>query len=313
MRLLQLASDGRLSLTKSLIENIPPYAILSQTWGPDSDEINFQDMVDHSETNKVGYKKLTFCGNQAAKDGLHHFWVDTCCIDKSSSAEIAENINSMFRYYQEAAKCYVYLPDVSSGDDVGQCGLPLTFEKSRWFTRGWTLQELIAPGSVEFFSKEGECLGDKNSIEQRIHEITGIATQALRGESLSKFSVDERLSWAANRSTTRKEDNAYCLLGICGVYLLPIYGEGDNAFIRLEEQINKHSKGMLEMVTILPFLPALVLTKLATPSSTNPFRQDPDFVDRGDIIGRLLQQCSVPAARSALVGLGGVGSVQHIH
>jgi hypothetical protein len=251
MRLLQLASDGRLSLTKSLIENIPPYAILSHTWGPDGDEVNFQDMVDHSGTDKVGYKKLKFCGNQAAKDGLHHFWVDTCCIDKSSSAEIAENINSMFRYYQEAAKCYVYLSDVSSSDDTGRCGLPLTFEKSRWFTRGWTLQELIAPESVEFFSNEGKYLGDKKSTEQRIHEITGIATQALRGTSLSRFSVDERFSWAAKRITTRKEDRAYCLLGIFGVHLPPIYGEEDNAFIRLEEQINKHSKGILSVDAIL--------------------------------------------------------------
>lgn len=251
MRLLQLTSDGQLSLSKGLIENIPPYAILSHTWGSDVDEVNFQDVMGNSGSNKAGYKKLKFCGNQAAKDGLHYFWVDTCCIDKSSSAEIAENINSMFRYYQEAAKCYVYLSDVSAGDDVGRCGLPLTFEKSRWFTRGWTLQELIAPESVEFFSNEGKYLGDKKSTEQQIHEITGVATQALRGTSLSRFSVDERFSWAAKRITTRKEDRAYCLLGIFGVHLPPIYGEEDNAFIRLEEQINKHSKGMLSVVAIL--------------------------------------------------------------
>jgi hypothetical protein len=151
----------------------------------------------------------------------------------------------MFRWYREAAKCYVYLSDVSEGDDDGdgKDDLPPSFQKSRWFTRGWTLQELIAPKSVEFFSSEGKPLGDKNLLEQQIHEITGIATQALQGNSFSQFGVAERMSWAAKRNTTRKEDRAYCLLGIFGIYMPLIYGEGEEAFTRLEENINKNPTG----------------------------------------------------------------------
>ena len=113
-----------------------------------------------------------------------------------------------------------------------------------YFTRGWTLQELLAPGSVEFFSQEGNPLGDKRSLERQIHEITGIAVPALQGTPLSQFGVDERFSWAVNRQTTRKEDKAYSLLGIFDVYMPLIYGEGsDNAFTRLREEIDKAFKG----------------------------------------------------------------------
>ena len=116
------------------------------------------------------------------------------------------------------------------------------FRKSRWFTRGWTLQELIAPPSVEFFSSEGKRLGDKKSLERQIHEITGMAVQALQGRALSEFSVDERLSWAEKRETKREEDKAYSLLGIFDIYMPLIYGEGmDNAFRRLREEIDKCS------------------------------------------------------------------------
>jgi hypothetical protein len=245
MRLLELRSDGGFSLTKGLIDDVPPYAILSHTWGADGDEVTFQDLVDDTGRNKAGYGKIQFCRDQAARDGLQYFWVDTCCIDKSSSAELTEAINSMFRWYREAAKCYVYLSDVSEGDCDGNDDLPPSFQKSRWFTRGWTLQELIAPASVEFFSLEGKFLGDKRSKEQQVHKITGIAAQALRGNPLSEFSVAERLSWAAKRTTTRKEDGAYCLLGVFDVYMPLIYGEGDKAFTRLKEEIDKYSKSTL--------------------------------------------------------------------
>jgi hypothetical protein len=172
------------------------------------------------------------------------------CIDKSSSAELTEAINSMFRWYYEAAKCYVYLSDVSKSDcDENDNLLRPTwmsaFRESLWFTRGWTLQELIAPVSVEFFSLEGKRLGDKRSLERQVHEITGISLQALRRNSLSEFSVAERMSWAVTRKTTRKEDEAYCLFGIFDVYLPLIYGEGDKAFVRFNEEIEKYSKGKL--------------------------------------------------------------------
>ncbi|KAH9210141.1 hypothetical protein DL95DRAFT_475336 [Leptodontidium sp. 2 PMI_412] len=128
--------------------------------------------------------------------------MDTCCIDKSNSTELAEAINLMFRWYRDATKCYVYLPDES------------TFRKSEWFRRGWTPRELIAPASVAFFSKEGELLGNKSSLERQICEVTGIPASLLRGSPLSDFSVAERMSWASSRKTYRQEGKAYSMLGI---------------------------------------------------------------------------------------------------
>ena len=129
MRLLELKESGELNLTKDLINNIPPYAILSHTWGKDEEEVTFQDLKGGSGTTKTGYKKIRFCGEQAGRDGLRYFWVDTCCIDKSNNTELGEAINSMFRWYRNAAKCYVYLSDVPAEE----------LRDSRWFTRGWTL------------------------------------------------------------------------------------------------------------------------------------------------------------------------------
>jgi len=248
MRLLELKSDGEFSPREFVGDNIPPYAILSHTWGKDDEEVTFKDLVDCTGKSKAGYAKIQFCGHQIACDGLQYFWVDTCCIDKSSSAEITEAINSMFRWYCEAYRCYVYLSDVSinasnENDQSSQFTWESAFRKSRWFTRGWTLQELIAPASVEFFSLEGRRLGDKKSLERQVHEITGIAIQALRGEPLSNFSVNERMSWATKRKTKRKEDEAYCLLGIFDIHMPLIYGEGKKAFSRLSEEIDKSLKG----------------------------------------------------------------------
>ena len=242
MRLLRLKDDGEFSLAEYVGNNIPQYAILSHTWGADHEEVTFKDLTEGICKSKEGYRKLTFCGKQAAKDGLQFFWVDTCCIDKSSSAELTEAINSMFRWYQDAARCYVYLSDVSDNnsviDDQFSRRWKPEFKKSRWFTRGWTLQELIAPTSVEFFSKEETRLGDKQSLEQTLHEITGIDIQALRGSPLSHFSMDERMSWAAKRQTKRKEDEVYSLLGIFNIYLPLIYGEGrQNALDRFQKEI----------------------------------------------------------------------------
>jgi hypothetical protein len=156
MRLLELNTCSEFSLTKNLIKNIPPYAILSHTWGDDYEEVNFEDLTKGSGKTKAGYRKILFCGEQAARDGLQYFWVDTCCIDKSNNTELSEAINSMFRWYRNATRCYVYLSDVSKNDydQAGQSLQPwqLAFQESRWFTRGWTLQELLAPLSVEFFS-----------------------------------------------------------------------------------------------------------------------------------------------------------------
>ena len=244
MRLLKLKDDGEFSLIEFIGDKIPRYAILSHTWGADSEEVTFKDLMEGTGKGKAGYQKIRFCGEQAATDGLQYFWVDTCCIDKLSSAELSEAINSMFRWYHNAGKCYVYLSDVSISGSIKNGQFPRTwepaFQKSRWFTRGWTLQELIAPASVEFFSVEGERLGNKKSLERQIHEITGITAQALQGSPLYYFSVHERMSWAAKRETKREEDVAYSLLGIFNIHMPLIYGEGQKkALVRLHKEIRE--------------------------------------------------------------------------
>ncbi|OBT40309.1 hypothetical protein VE00_10431, partial [Pseudogymnoascus sp. WSF 3629] len=248
MRLLARNSAGELSLTQDFVSGkILEYAILSHTWGADTEEVTYRDLIDGTGNNKAGYKKIRFCGEQARGDRLQYFWIDTCCIDKSNSTELAEAINSMFRWYQNAAKCYVYLSDVSTrerkaSDRFSECTWESAFRSSRWFTRGWTLQELLAPGpdSVEFFSQEGDRLGDKRTLEQQIHEITGVPMLALKGAPLSQFEVNERLSWTENRQTTREEDKVYSLLGIFGIYLPLIYGEGrEHAFKGLKKEIQR--------------------------------------------------------------------------
>ncbi|KAF2440363.1 HET-domain-containing protein, partial [Karstenula rhodostoma CBS 690.94] len=247
MRLLHTASDGRFEWSKNYISNveIPNYAILSHTWT--DEEVTFDDLNNINNgkgldsQNSEGYRKLRFCAEQAKRDGLVYFWVDTCCINKSDSSELQEAINSMFRWYQRAARCYVYLSDVEHDtlDEEGE----LAFKQSRWHTRGWTLQELLAPKSVEFFSKTGRRLGDKESLRHIIHGITGIPVDALHGGQISEFTVSERFSWTENRQTTREEDAAYCLLGIFGIYMPLIYGEGkDNATRRLKKVVHEASQ-----------------------------------------------------------------------
>ncbi len=226
MRFLTL-KDGELSVTEDLQEDIPPYAVLSHTWGKDGDEVSFKDVQERTGRSKLGVKKIQFCGEQAARHGLAHFWVDTCCIDKTNSTELNEAIVSMYRWYQGARKCFVYLSDVSTkGQPPLSEDWEPAFRRSRWFTRGWTLQELIAPPSVEFFSAEGQPLGNRMSLGRQLHEITNIPVRALEGAALVDFSVDERMSWAKERHTRREEDQAYCLLGLLDISMVPIYGEG---------------------------------------------------------------------------------------
>jgi hypothetical protein len=258
MRLLRFEEDaGEFSLDEFLDGPIPPYAILSHTWGVDHEEVTFGDIMEGTGKGKPGYSKIHFCGEQAAKEGLRYFWVDTCCIDKSGTAELSEAINSMYRWYRHATKCYVYLSDVSMSGSVRndssfQQEWKPAFRQSRWFTRGWTLQELIAPTSVEFFSVEGERLGDKGSMAQEIQGITGISVEALRGRPMFHFSVDERLSWAEKRETKRGEDAAYSLLGIFDIHIPPIYGEGRaKAFSRLRTEIQHQELFQKNQQTLL--------------------------------------------------------------
>jgi hypothetical protein len=250
MRLLQRTGDGEFNLTDDYSDEdqLPSYAILSHTWEADGDEVTFEDLADGTSKAKSGYEKIWFCGKQAQQDGLKHFWVDTCCIDKTDKAELSKAIQSMFRWYRNAARCYVYLRDVSApllGTDE-KVNPPLwesQFRKSKWFARGWTLQELLAPSSVEFFSQEGRRLGDKRSLREQIHKVTNIPYAAIEGAPLSQFTVNERLQWKEHRETKLEEDGAYSLLGIFDVYLAPLYGErAVGAFRRLMDEIQKQER-----------------------------------------------------------------------
>jgi hypothetical protein len=247
MRLLRLSKDNEISITTDLVggDTIPPYAILSHTWAADTHEVTFRDLANGTGKAKPGYEKIRFCGEQARKDNLEYFWIDTCCINKENKAELSQAIQSMFRWYCNADRCYVYLLDVSyplldTDEDMSLPPWDTAFRASRWFTRGWTLQELLAPSTVEFYSREKRRLGDKTSLKSQIHEITSIPYAVLEGAPLSQFSVNERLQWREHRKTKHEEDGAYSLLGIFDVYLAPLYGEGSvGAFRRLMEEIDK--------------------------------------------------------------------------
>ena len=237
MRLLERSNVGAWVFSKDFVSDsqAPPYAILSHTWGAVPEEVTFHDIADGSGKRKSGYRKIEFCGEQAEHDGLQHFWVDTCCIDKSNLNELTTAINSMFRWYQNAARCYVYLSDVSIYSRDGQSAhldWKSAFRNSRWFQRGWTLQELLAPQIVEFYSRDHIRLGDKHSLTKQIANITGIPVKALQEQNFSHFSIEERFSWVGKRQTTIEEDHAYCLLGVFGTFLPLIYGEGRSHAMR---------------------------------------------------------------------------------
>ncbi|TGO56023.1 hypothetical protein BCON_0083g00150 [Botryotinia convoluta] len=304
IRLLQRKPNGEIVFREPTSGNVPAYAILSHTWG--EEEIVYQDLENGKDkskaVNKAGWKKIQLCAKQAAVDGLEYFWVDTCCIDKKNAVELGAAINSMYRWYQNAARCYVYLSDVSKSDTEvdDQRVWEEAFKKSRWFTRGWTLQELIAPRLVEFFSSEGERLGSKLSLESEIYEITGIANRALRGDALSNFSIKERKSWAECRNTTIGEDGAYCLIGIFGVSMVPNYGEEkDQAFRRLEDEIHRMYKG----VDFEQF--AIGLNHASFPEATQ-------FVAREKELSEMHKLLQNHSSRSCVTlhGLGGIGKTQ---
>lgn len=224
-----------------------PYAILSHTW--EEQELDFDTFKAGDGRDWKGFSKIEKCCQQARSEGLKYAWVDTCCIDKRSSAELSEAINSMFQWYEHAAVCYVYLADVvvaSGGSPViNSDPAPFdveSFKASRWLTRGWTLQELLAPVKVHFYSNNWSFLGCRSNLANVIHEATNIANDVLTGTaSLHSFSIACRMSWAAHRTTTREEDMAYSLLGIFRVNMPLLYGEGKHAFFRLQETIVEKS------------------------------------------------------------------------
>lgn len=210
------------------------YAILSHRWEDDDEEVTFDEMKSGDyRKDKIGCFKLEKAREQARQDGYQYVWIDTCCIDKRSSAELQEAINSMYHWYGRAAVCYAYLNDVDS--DVEN-----TFDESRWFTRGWTLQELLAPEFLQFLDKRWIHLGTKKEMSRRISIMTGIPDEVLQGsKSPHVCSVAQRMFWASKRETSRIEDIAYSLLGIFDVNLPLIYGERGKAFRRLQEEIIK--------------------------------------------------------------------------
>jgi hypothetical protein len=235
MRLINVRTE---KLEEFFGENIPPYAILSHCW--DREEVSIQDYNKRFRGKKLGDIKIDHACHQAEKDDVTYVWVDTCCIDKSSSAELSEAINSMYQWYANARVCYAYLEDVNelllSSNGARQ------FTESKWFTRGWTLQELVAPYAVEFFGLRWTHLGSKRDLSEILSKITKVPQRVLLSPQEMKLqSVARRMSWASERQTTRIEDTAYCLLGIFGINMPLLYGEGDRAFQRLQEELIKES------------------------------------------------------------------------
>jgi len=182
---------------------VPEYIILSHTWGEEEEEVSFQELQNGTGKCKAGYQKIKNCCEQAARDGFRFAWIDTCCIDKTSSAELSEAINSMYQWYKDSRICYAYLEDVDGVQDGAQFSPMLGMAK--WFTRGWTLQELIAPSVVEFYSKDWTEIGTKLSLAEIISSITGIPPTALQDDDVSRFNFAEKMSWASRRSTTREQ------------------------------------------------------------------------------------------------------------
>ena len=210
---------------------VPSYAILSHRW--EEDEVSLQDIQTGNAENKRGWSKLRrYCG-LAAEEGWSYVWIDTCCIDKKSSSELSEAINSMFEYYQKADVCHAYLSDAVAGHEHE------SFKQSRWFTRGWTLQELLAPVHVMFLNRDWKEIGTKLQLHSAISSATGISAEYLI--DFWPASIAQKMSWAAQRKTTRIEDQAYCLLGLFGVNMPLLYGEQENAFLRLQLEIIKVS------------------------------------------------------------------------
>ncbi|RFU27235.1 hypothetical protein B7463_g9114, partial [Scytalidium lignicola] len=238
---MRLLNTNTVQITEFREDEVPPYAILSHTWSVV--EATFYDMKGARGAEKGIYEKIYNSCSIAAADGFEYIWIDTCCIDKTSSAELSEAINSMYRWYQEAEVCYAYLADVPSSHIINSVAghISSRFSRSKWFTRGWTLQELIAPRTVIFLDRDWYKIGTKSDLRQIISNITSIPNSILLDGDLEQCSIAQKMSWAANRNTSRVEDRAYCLMGIFGINMPLIYGEGKRAFIRLQEEIMKIS------------------------------------------------------------------------
>ncbi|KAL8735489.1 MAG: hypothetical protein Q9181_002779 [Wetmoreana brouardii] len=239
MRLLETSS---ITLHEFQGDSIPEYAILSHTWG--AGEVSYQVLLKPEAKYLAGYDKIKAFCSIAAAQGWKYGWVDTCCIDKTSSAELSEAINSMWRWYEKSAVCFAYLQDCTNDPDEGSRSnhvpqLLRNLTKSRWFTRGWTLQELLAPTKVVFYDYLWNEIGERDFLRDCIRNATGISPLHLRHPK--RASIAAKMSWMSKRQTTRPEDIAYSLMGLFDVYMPLIYGEGANAFMRLQQEIVKSS------------------------------------------------------------------------
>jgi hypothetical protein len=264
-------------------QNIPKYAILSHTWGDEEilcgEMMSINGQSSHVATRKSGYLKIRGMCEKARSRGFEYAWVDTCCIDKSSSAELSEAINSMFQWYRRADVCLVYLSDLSPNADIDDC-----MPRCRWFTRGWCLQELIAPRIVSFYNNFWQHIGDKSTprLKALISRITKIDQTVLSDVTiLPTLSVAQRMSWASQRVTSRPEDIAYCLLGIFEINMPMLYGEGEKAFHRLQEEIIKRSNDLSIFAWGHPVSTSFRYQERDGPAAldnddTNSFPTDPD-------------------------------------
>jgi hypothetical protein len=297
---MRLINCSTLQLEEFFGANIPDYVILSHRW--EDEEVSFADFTNNQGTaqTKRGFRKIDLTCRQALEDGWQYAWVDTCCIDKSSSAELSEAINSMFGWYESSKTCYVYLSDVREAESDVQ------FPASKWFTRGWTLQELLAPKRVEFFDQDWKILGTKWKHAGWIATITGIDKSLLarsdrkfnaydRGTSdvqIGSFCVAQRMSWASRRTTTRVEDTAYALLGIFDINMPLLYGEGSRAFTRLQEEILRKSGDNsilawgLDTISRHPagWMPDIWSKSVLQPAETILASSPKDFKNCGDLV-----------------------------
>ena len=245
--------DRRTKVLEFCDDEATKYAILSHRW-VDPTEVNYEEMVDLAKIDveerdeirwRLGYKKIVDTCEKAQTDGYEWVWVDTCCIDKRSSAELSEAINSMYRWYANSKVCYAYLHDVhgpSIPTEEDDKKYPKSNGWPEWFSRGWTLQEMIAPRSVQFFNANWECIGDKDMFAPTLSQITRVPEHILKeGLFGNRPCVAQIMSWAAKRTTTRVEDRAYSLMGLLDVNMPMLYGEGKKAFYRLQLEIIRTS------------------------------------------------------------------------
>lgn len=220
---------------EQFLNNMPQYAILSHTWG--EQEVTFNDISSSARTSLKGRQKVKNCCKLARSQGWQYVWIDTCCINKADSYEFGEAINSMFRWYEEAQICYAFLEDVPPHYCSDGKSRPRNSEvvQSRWFTRGWTQQELLAPSFLAFVDSDWNIVGSRETCTLAVAYATTIEQKDI--QNFRSCSIATELSWASKRQTTKIEDRAYSMMGLLGVHMPLLYGEGKNAFVRLQHEL----------------------------------------------------------------------------